>query len=67
MSFGIFTGDTGSYIIPCLFSISRELALEKPLTNCDAFPDNNDPNDLSVLICKHQRALYGIKCVLRIF
>ena len=31
------------------WSVPIKLALEKPLTNCDTFPDNNDPNDLSVL------------------
>jgi hypothetical protein len=30
--------------------VQIKLALETPLTNCDIFPHNNDPNDLSVHI-----------------
>ena len=54
--FGIFTWNMSPYpmrrsritiIFYCRYwNVPIKLALEKPLTNCDTFPDNNDPNVL---------------------
>lgn len=44
-----FTCEAGITII-FYWSVQIKLALDKPLSHCDAFPDNTEFNDLSILI-----------------
>ena len=63
---GIWTCIPWEARITIIFYWSVPIKLE--LETVTLFGQQNDPNDLrlSVLICERQRALYGIKCVLRI-